>query len=485
MRVHVVLHYASLLLMIVGACMLLPLGFSLYYDESDTVPFAVSIGISAGLGLLLFVVTPGARRVSISRREAMALVSISWVLASLAGALPFFFADTFPSFGDCLFEAVSGFTTTGASVMTSIESQPHGILLWRDFTQWLGGMGIVVLFVSFFPLLGMGTAYLFEAEAPGPEVQRLRAHIRDTSRTIWVLYVCFTALEVILLLGIGNLSFFDSLSHAFGTMATGGFSPRDASVGAYNSIPVNVVVICFMFMAGINYALYYSLIWRRSLTTFIGNTEFRVYALLAVSAMVFMAADLMTHADYSAKKAFEEAAFHSVSIQTTTGFAISDFNEWPAYSRLVLLILMVIGASAGSTGGALKVIRMVVLTKYTYRQILLAFNPQAVMPIRLSGKVLSDRLVSRIVGFSVLYVAIMITASLIMTGLGLNLTTAVSSVVASIGNIGPGLGMVGPAANYASIPALGKAVLVVCMLVGRLELVTMLALFTPVFWRWR
>ncbi len=485
MRLSVVFHYAALLLIGIGLCMFLPFFFSLYYGESDTGAFGFSILITAGTGILLYFATRRGKRIAISRREALAFVTLSYILVSFFGSLPYQLTGTFSNYLDCFFEAASGFTTTGATVMTSIESEPHGILLWRSLTQWLGGMGIVVLFVALFPLLGMGTAYLFEAEAPGPEVQRLKTHIRHTSQTIWITYGFLSVLEVALLLIVGGLPFFDSLCHTFSTVSIGGFSPNDASVGSYDSLSVNVIVICFMFMAGINFALYYALLWRRSFRALLSNTEFRLYTVIMVGACFLIAVDLVLNASYSIANAAEEAAFNGVSINTTTGFAISDFNQWPVFSRMALLMLMVIGASAGSTGGALKVIRIAVLAKYAYRQIILAFKPQTIVPLRLGGKVISERIVSRIIGFALLYFAFLVVGTLIMAALEEDFMTALSSVVASVGNVGPGMGLVGPAENYAIISNPGKVVLMICMLVGRLEILTVLALLTPAFWRWR
>jgi len=279
MRFSVILHYSSLLIIGIGSAMLLPLGFSLYYEDSDVDPFLISIGITLTAGILLRQFTIGARGPSINRREALALVVLSWILVSLFGALPFQFEGTFSSYLDSFFEATSGFTTTGASVLADIESQPHGILLWRDFIQWLGGLGIVALFVSLFPLVGIGAAYLFEAEGAGPETQKLKVRIKDTAQVIWIIYAGISTLEVILLMAVGKLPFFDSLCHTFGTMATGGFSTRNASIGAYDSLPVNLIIICFMVIAGVNFALYYNLFWHRSLRTFFANTELRVYLL--------------------------------------------------------------------------------------------------------------------------------------------------------------------------------------------------------------
>jgi len=485
MRLQVVIHYASFLLMGLGLCMFLPLCFSLHYGEDDTFAFLISMLISFGTGFILFLFTRKSRGIAISRRESLAVVTLVYILASLFGALPYQLAGTFSNFLDCFFEAASGFTTTGATVLTSIESEPHGILLWRNLTQWLGGMGIVVLFVALFPLLGMGTAYLFDAEAPGSEIQRLRTHVRHTSQIIWLIYGFLTAVEVLLLETVGGLPFFDSLCHTFSTVSIGGFSPNDASIGAYESLSVRIIIICFMFMAGINFALYYALLWRRSFRPFWESAEFRIYTIVMIGACTMIAIDLVANASYSIANAAEEAAFNGVSINTTTGFAVSDFAQWPAFSRMALLALMVIGACAGSTGGATKVIRIAVLAKYAYRQVLLAFNPKAVIPLRLGGKVISEKVVSRIIGFTVLYFAFLAVGTLIMTALEDDFITALSSVVASVGNVGPGLGAVGPMDNYASISAGGKGVLMICMLVGRLEILTVLTLFTPAFWRWR
>jgi len=303
---------------------------------------------------------------------------------------------------------------------------------------------------------------------------------------IWGLYIGFTALEVLLLYSVGDLTFFDSLSHTFGTMSTGGFSSREASVGAYDSLSVNLIIIAFMFLAGVNFSLYYGLLWRRSLRTFWESTEFRLYALIVLGACVLIGTDLMMNADYSMGKAAEETAFNTVSVQTTTGFAISNFGGWPSFSQATLLVLMIIGASAGSTGGALKVVRLAVLFKYAYRQVLLAFNPLVVSPVRLGGRVLSEKVVNRVVGFTIIYFAIIIMGTLIVSFTDeLDLTSALSAVIASVGNVGPGLGLVGPAENYAFISTAGKTTLMICMLVGRLELLTVFAVLAPSFWRWR
>ena len=487
MRVRIVLHYLGLLIATLGIFMLLPLGFSLFYGEPDYLAFAISIGLSVVPGLLLWRLTPiGEGR--LSRREAIMLVAGGWIFASALGALPYILAGTFQSYLNAYFEAMSGFTTTGATVLASIESQPHGILLWRSLTQWLGGMGIITLFVALFPIFGIGAAHLVEAEVPGPQAERLTARIQDTAKALWLLYFGFTGLEI-LLLWLAKMPLFDALAVTFSTMPTGGFTPTTLSIGAYNSPLIEGIVILFMVIAGVNFGLYYFLLWKRQVGRLFSNSEFRLYIALLIGACLFIALNLINSMGLSIGEAFRYSSFQAVSIMTTTGFVTTNFGAWPAFAKSALLILMVIGASAGSTGGALKVTRLLVLFKYAYRRILLFFNPRAVIPLKVGGNVLSERVVSGIIGMSILYFAILIVGFLIMSAVGreagMDQITALSSIAATLGNVGPGLGLVGPTANYLWIPAGGKIVLIICMLVGRLELFTVLALLMPSFWKWR
>jgi len=379
---------------------------------------------------------------------------------------------------------MSGFTTTGATVLAAIESQPHGILLWRSLTQWLGGMGIITLFVALFPMLGIGAAHLVEAEMPGPQAENLTARFRDTAKALWLLYLGFSGLEFILL-WLARMPVFDALAVTFSTMPTGGFTPTNLSIGAYNSPLIEGIVILFMVIAGVNFGLYYFLLWKRQPGRLLRNSEFRFYIALLIGACLFIALNLTNSIGLSIGEAFRYSSFQVVSTMTTTGFVTANFDAWPAFAKSTLLILMIIGASAGSTGGALKVIRLLVLSKYAYRRILLFFNPRAVIPLKVGGNALSERVVSGIIGMSILYFTILIIGSLVMSILGIDHVTALSSVAATLGNVGPGLGLVGPMANYLWIPPLGKVVLIICMLVGRLELFTVLVLLTPSFWKWR
>jgi len=482
MRIKVVLHYLGLLIAGLGASMLLPLGWSLYYNEPVSSAFAISIGICAGSGLLLWRLTSGGE-IRFSRREAIMLVAGAWVLASAFGAIPYALAGTFSNYLNSYFEAMSGFTATGASALSSIEIQPHAILLWRNLTQWLGGMGIITLFVALFPIFGIGAAYLVEAETP--QAERLTARIRDTAKSLWYLYLGFSALEILLLWQAGRIPIFDAMTVTFGTMATGGFCARDLSIGAYNSLIVEVIVIAFMTLAAVNFGLYYFLFWKRQPKRLFANSEFRLYIALLTGASIFIALNLIKSMGLSAGDAFRYGGFQAVSIMTTTGFSTANFNLWPPFAKTTLLMLMIVGGSAGSTAGALKVIRLLVLFKYAYRRISNAFNPKAVIPIKVGGNVLSEGVISKIMGVTILYLITLISGFLIMTALGLDQISALSSVAATMGTVGPGLGLVGPAANYALIPAAGKVVLMVCMLAGRLELLTIFALLAPSFWKWR
>jgi len=483
MRIAAVLHYLGFLIAILGAFMLLPFVWSVATGEPSSAAFATSAAICGAFGFLLWWLTRG-NQGRLSRREAVLIVAGGWVLASLFGTLPYAFSATFPNYLDAWFEAVSGFTTTGATVLTSIETQFESILLWRSITQWLGGMGIITLFVALFPMLGIGAAHLVEAEMPGTETGRLTPRIRDTAKAVWILYLGFTALELVLLL-IAGLRPFDALTVTFSTMPTGGFTGTDLSIAAFDSVLVEGIVIFFMMMAGVNFGLFYFLLWKRQPGQLFRNPELRVYFGILMVVSLLIALDLTANLGLPAGEAFRQSIFQVVSIMTTTGFATANFDAWPVFARSALLVLMIVGASAGSTGGALKVVRIVVLVKYTHNQIIRAFNPRTVLPLRLGKAILSDRVIARVIGMGVLYFMTIIGGALVMSAFGLDLETALSSVIASVGNVGPGLALVGPVANYDFIAPGGKFVLTACMLVGRLELFTVLMLFTPSFWRWR
>ena len=465
--------------------MILPLLWSFFSGETEAVSaFAISMAVSGGVGLLLWQFIR-VKEKNISRREAITLVALGWISVSLFGALPYTLCGALPNFLDAFFEAVSGFTTTGATVFTDIDIQYKGLLIWRSFTQWLGGMGIIMLFVALLPLLGIGAARLAEAEwTGGQQEERLTSRMRDTAKILWLIYLSMTVLEFVLL-KIAGLSNFDSTMVTLSTIPSGGFAAYNLSIAAYNSLFVEGIVLFFMIATGVNFGLYYFLLWRKQPGKLFKNPEFKFYLLLLFGAALFINLDLIINMGTSVFDAIRYGTFQVASVMTTTGFCTADFNTWPPLSKAILLFLMVTGASAGSTSGALKVVRVLVLAKYAYRQIKNAFNPSAVIPLKLGGNVVPESIVTKTVGMSIIYFSIAVTGFLIMSGLGLDTVTALSSIVSTMGNVGPGLGSVGPLENYAFVPALGKGVLIFCMIAGRLEFFTILMLLIPAFWKWK
>lgn len=483
MKLIVVLHYIGLVNIFLGLFMILPLGFCLFHRESDSLAFVISIVLSLISGLLLWRLTP-IKSGSLGLREVMAIVAISWISVSALSAVAYSVSGTLPNYLDALFESVAGFTTTGATVFTSLETQPHGILLWRSLTQWLGGMGIIMFFVVLFPMVGIGAAELVKAETPGQESGRITARIKDTFKILLIVYIGLTACEF-LLLHLTGMHFFDAITISLSTTATGGFAPTDASIGTYNSVLVEGIVIFFMIAAGVNFSLYYLAIWKRQPKNLFKNSEFKLYVAILVIATLVINIDLIVNLGLPLGQALRESSFQSVSLVTTTGFATADFNTWPTFSRSLVLVLMVIGASAGSTGGALKIVRFLILAKYAYQRILKHINPRRIVHFKVGGNVISDEVVSKAISFTIIYFGIILIGFLIMSAIGLNFDAALSSVMSCIGNVGPGLGLVGPEENYLFIPALGKMTLIACMLAGRVEIFTLFVLFIPSFWKWR
>jgi len=402
-------------------------------------------------------------------------------MAGIFGTLPFIFSGAVPDFTNAFFESVSGFTTTGASVITDIEGLPKGILLWRSLTQWLGGMGIILLSIAILPFLGVGGMQLYKAEVPSPVVDKLKPRISETAKTLWKVYLLITVMEIILLFA-GGMSAFDAVCHAFCTMPTGGFSTKNASIAHFDSVYLDSVIIVFMLLAGINFSLHYKLI-KGDFKVFGRDPECRVFIALVVVFILIITINIYGNAYESLTKAFRYAAFQVVSIITTTGFVTADYEKWPALSQLILLSCMFMGAMAGSTGGGIKIMRIMLLIRHGYQQIFKVIHPHAVTTVKLGGKPVPQDILNSIWGFFILYVGLFFVSTLIMASLGLDMISALASVAASIGNIGPGLGMVGPVKNFLDVPEVGKWVLIFCMLLGRLEIYTVILLLTPEYWR--
>ncbi len=470
----------GIMLMLIGVAMFLPLLWSLYYGDADWSAFLITGTLTVLVGAVLYRLND--IKGSIRYKEAYAIVTVSWLLASAFGAVPFLISGTFTSFADAFFETMSGFTTTGASVLTDIEVLPHGVLFWRSLTHWLGGMGIIVMFVAVLSSLGVGGLQMFKAESPGPVAEKIKPRISDSAKTLWLVYLAFTVAET-LLLWLFGMNLFDALCHTFGTLATGGFSTKNASIGHYASPAIQWVIILFMFLAGVNFALHYQAFSGRSLKNFWRNSEFRLYAFLILAAIILVFLNISTAVGQPFAETLRQASFQVTSIMTTTGYATADFDSWGPFVKVLLVALMFVGGCAGSTGGAIKVGRILILLKQSKLEITRAMHPRAVLNSMIDGKPVSNNVVVNVLSFFFIYVVITCISTVIMTLAKIDIVSAFTSVAATLGNIGPGLELVGPTKNYAFMPAWGKYYLSFLMLLGRLELYTVLVLLIPSTWK--
>lgn len=495
MNYRLISRNLGLLLMIFALSMLGALVWSVLYRDGDQAAILESMVICALFGALLYLL--GRKGSSeFYRREALAIVGLGWTLCAVMGALPFILSGMLTPI-DAFFEAMSGLTTTGSTVIPDInavlsgENARHGVMFWRSFTHWLGGMGIVVLLLALLPAVGAGTRFLFATEAPGPTAEGLKPRIRQTALRLWVLYVGLSVVEFILL-WICGMSVYDAMCHTFGTMATGGFSTENTSVAAFHSVKIELVIIVFMIFAGTNFNLHYQVAHRRWFAWF-KDVEWRWFMGIFAAFTVMITLDLtlrgpeMYHGS-GIFLALRHSAFTVVSIGTTTGFCNSDFDVWPSLARALLIILMFIGGCAGSTGGGIKVVRFVILFKIAGHQLSRVFNPRRIRTLRIGNRPLDDELQHTVLVYFLIMMFVFAAATLVMTmlisepGHHLDLITSSTAVIATLNNIGPGLGNVGATMTYADVPALGKLVLSFCMVVGRLELWAILCLFVPGFW---
>ena len=480
-RFGLVLNRTSMVLVCIVPFMLTAVPFSLYYRTDDIPAILLAAGATLIASLATYLLT--SKEGEANHKEGILITTLGWILAAGFGALPFYFYGTFPTYSDCYFEAMSGFTTTGASVLAEIEKQPAGILFWRDLMHWIGGMGIVVLSLAILPALGAGGMQLFKAEVPGPTADKLVPRIRDTAKRLYVVYAVISGAEVVFLLA-GGMSLFDSLTHMFGTMGTWGFSPKNASVGHYQSAYVDLVIAAFMFIAGANFLLHYNAMARRDFKAYLTDEEFRFYSGVVGFFTVTVALNLLLQNIYPTfLLALRHSLFSVASIITTTGFVTEDFEKWPTYGHYVLLLLMFIGGCAGSTGGAIKCVRAWILLKIAANQVFRIVHPKAVRTIRYNGRIVSPEVLAGTQSMFVLYMTVFILSSLALAWLGRDALTAISAVAATLGNVGPGLGTVGPVENYFHFSLTAKWVCTFCMLVGRLEVYSVVVLFFPEFWR--
>lgn len=479
MKLSNILYLLSSLWLLLCGFFILPLGFSLYEREGLHFLYLFQI---IGLGVFsLFLRLLTKKPSEFLIREAFLTVTLCWVSFSFFGAIPFIVSGYIPSLSDAFFETMSGFTTTGATILTDIERLPKSLLLWRNMTQWLGGMGVIALAVAVLPFLGVGGVQLFKAEVPGPIKDKLSPRISETAKILWGVYLIFTLLEI-LLLKFGGLSFFESICITFGTLATGGFSPSNHSIAAYSSPYIHYVIIVFMFIAGTNFSLHYWAL-RGKVHHYFSNPEFCFFlGIILVTTGLVLVARLL-QGDVFSEELFRGSLFQIVSIITTTGFVTENYERWPFVTQVLLLALMMFGGCTSSTGGGMKQVRVMVVFKFIGSELKKLFHPHGIFPVRMGDRTVAEVLVLNIMGFVATYILIFFLSVLVMTGLGLDIDTSVGAVAATLGNVGPGIGGVGPVDNYSHVPTLGKWVLSFLMLAGRLELFTVLVIFTRPFWR--
>jgi trk system potassium uptake protein TrkH len=476
----IVIKVLGFLLLFEAVGMLSALPFSLYYGSDDVVSLLIAAAICITIALAMLWATR-VDRSEAAIREGYAIVTLGWILLSLFGALPFVIHGAIPDFSAAFFETMSGFTTTGATVLTDIEALPEGLLFWRSLTHWFGGMGIILLSIAILPILGVGGMQLYKAEVPGVVYDKITPRIKQTATILWSVYFGMSAAEAGLLMG-GGMSLFDALCHTFGTMATGGFSTRNASVGAYPSPYIQYVIIFFMYAAGINFVLHYQAL-RGRLSGFLQSSEFKLYSGLIVIATLLTFVWLTLFSGHDLEEDFRASLFQVVSIITTTGFGTADYEKWSGFHQLLLFLLMFVGGMAGSTGGGIKVIRILMAWRMVRNSIRKQIHPRGIYITRIDNKTVADDLLANAINFVLIFILIFFAGSLVMTMLGLDLESAMGATIASLANIGPGLGSVGPTDNYAHIGWFGKYFLALLMLVGRLEIFTVLVLFSRSYWR--
>lgn len=480
MNLKIIIRVLGFLLVVEGVAMLLALAIALIYGEQDIYAFLIALGINLALGSAIVFGTSKAKK-DIGKKEGFIIVSLVWIVFSFFGCFPYIFSGFIPNFTDAFFETMSGFTTTGSSILNDIEALPHGLLFWRSITQWLGGMGIIVLSLAILPVFGVGGMQLFIAQVPGQNHDKISPRIKQTAKTVWKIYMVFTLVEVVLL-WIGGMSLFDAVCHSFTTMATGGFSTKQASIAYWSSPFIQYVIIVFMFLAGTNFTLSYFALKGKLLVAF-KDEEFKYYGFftLGFTALIFIG--LLFTTQLGVEQAFRDALFQVLTIITTTGYATANYLTWSPVLTTIIFGLFFFGGSAGSTGGGIKIMRIVVLLKNSYHEFKRLVHPHAIVPVKFNNHSVDSKIVTNVLAFFIIYLIIFATSTVIFTLIEPNMETAMGAVATSLGNIGPGLGSVGPAENFAHIKPVGKWFLSFLMLLGRLELFTVLVLFSPVFWK--
>ena len=489
MHVKSILNILGAILALTGFTMMVPALIAWGYNEPDLVGHLQSMGICMGIGIPVWLFTRKSR--SLNNKDGFVIVTLSWLLVALAGAMPFYLSGAIPNFTDAWFESMSGVTTTGATIIgnpntlphlpNGIESLTHGVLFWRSFIQWIGGMGIIVFTIAILPLLGVGGVQLFKAEVPGPVADKIRPRVRETAKILWMVYVGFTFVQM-LLLGLAGMPWFDSVCHALTTMPTGGFSTQNASIAAYSNPLIHYIIIFFMFVAGVNFTLHFRAI-TGNYKVHLKDYEFRVYlSIICIATLLIFFNISSANSDWS-HNSFLISLFESLAMLTGTGYAIADYELWPFFSQHLLLIIMFFGAMGGSTSGGMKIARIILLIKYAATETRRMLHARAIIPIRIGDRFISDEVVRNTLGFSLIYLSIFVLTAFVLTAFNLDLLSAIGASASAIGNVGPAFGAFGPTDNYALLHPIGKWMLTFCMLLGRLEIFTIMVLFSRTFWK--
>ena len=489
MNIKTILNILAAMLALTGVTMLLPALIAWGYNEPDLAGHLKSSAICVLIGLPVWFFTRKSR--SLNSKDGFVIVTLAWILVALAGAQPFYLTGTIPNFTDAWFESMSGVTTTGASIIgnietlpnlvNGIESLPHGVLFWRSFIQWIGGMGIIVFTIAILPLLGVGGVQLFKAEVPGPVADKIRPRVREAAKILWMVYVGFTFVQV-LLLGLAGMPWFDSVCHALTTMPTGGFSTQNASIAAYSNPLIHYIIIFFMFVAGVNFTLHFRAI-TGNYKVHLKDYEFRVYlSIICIATLLIFFNISSANSDWS-HNSFLISLFESLAMLTGTGYAIADYELWPFFSQHLLLIIMFFGAMGGSTSGGMKIARIILLIKYAATETRRMLHARAIIPIRIGDRFISDEVVRNTLGFSLIYLSVFVLTAFVLTAFNLDLLSAIGASASAIGNVGPAFGAFGPTDSYALLHPIGKWMLTICMLLGRLEIFTIMVLFSRTFWK--
>ena len=494
LNLKIIYRFLGITAILNGLFMFVAFPFSYFNDEEAAAGILIAGIITVFIGFLLYLLNKP-KSTNIHKKEGYLIVTLGWLTLSFTGMLPYLFSGAIPSIPDAFFETISGYSTTGSSILTDIESMPKGILFWRSVTHWIGGMGIIVLTIAILPLLGIGGMQLFMAEAPGPSADKLHPRITDTAKRLYLIYVSLTFAEFFLL-KIAGMTWFDAINHAMATLSTGGFSTKNSSIAYYNNLPfVQYIIIFFMLIAGTNFVLIYFALKGKVRKVF-QSEEFKYYlfgilgtsAIIAVLIIFYQDPNLQTTIAHpnvygDTESAIRHALFMVTSVVTTTGFVSADFTTWSFFATAIFFALFFTGGSAGSTSGGVKVVRHIIMLKNSFLEFKKALHPNAIIPVRYDGKSVNQTIVFNILSFFIIYMLIFIMASVILTFLGLDFISALGAAASSLGNIGPGLGSVSPVDNFAHLSSTAKWFCSFLMLIGRLELFTVLILFTPFFWR--